>query len=196
MIPRTRRFACCWVAPSLAAIGLFACPIPTGTGVADGQPCEPADECESGSSCFDGICRQVCNGHRYCAKAEACESGVCLPVADFECDEDADCTEPSACESILDAICYAGECHYHALAQGLPCEDENACTSNDQCDSAGTCSGEATVCDDPPDDSCLLDGSVFRDYVSSGVCNPTNGWCEYAFQDRGCTDCEHQCLGR
>jgi hypothetical protein len=93
-------------------MSVLACNSDTDERVPGGQPCAQDDQCEDGWVCYREVCRQGCSDHRECAKTEACEPGVCLPVANYECDEDADCNEPTGCGSIFDAECYAGECHY------------------------------------------------------------------------------------
>lgn len=117
-----------------------------------------------------------------------------MPVPHYTCDEDTDCNEPSVCESVTGVQCYGGECHYEPLAAGSTCDDADKCTSNDQCDSAGVCRGEAMACDSPPADFCSEDDSVFYAYSRTGVCNSAQGACEYTLDDSACDDCRHQCL--
>jgi hypothetical protein len=65
----------------------------------------------------------------------------------------------------------------------LLCDDDNKCTRNDVCDSAGTCSGEATVCNTPPPNFCSPDDIVFTRYENTGTCNPATGSCEYDYEE-------------
>jgi hypothetical protein len=55
---------------------------------------------------------------------------------------------PSQCYASPGA-CSGGTCSYSPKASGTPCDDAQACTSNDQCDGLGNCSGSGTceVCD-------------------------------------------------
>jgi cysteine-rich repeat protein len=63
-----------------------------------------------------------------------------------------------------DGDCCSSSCKFEAL--GSACDDGNVCTSNDQCDGAGTCAGTANTaaCDDG-----LLCNGV--DTCSGGLCN-------------------------
>ena len=59
-----------------------------------------------------------------------------------------------------------GECVDQVTADGVPCDDGDLCTNNDQC-VAGLCSGTVVDCNAPPE--CHL----------PGTCNVMIGTCEY-----------------
>lgn len=70
------------------------------------------------------------------------------------------------------------DCVYTLAPAGTACNDGNACTVNDVCNSAGACGGSPKVCNTPPGQC----------YASVGTCS--NGSCSYAAKDEGvsCSD--------
>ncbi len=90
---------------------------------------------------------------------------------------DAGCTPgscPAATSACAVAVCHAdGTCGFTAASNGQACNDANACTAQDSCQS-GTCVGGAISCDDG--NSCTLDS-----------CKPTVG-CIHAFDLGPCED--------
>ena len=87
-----------------------------------------------GTSCDDG---------NACTQTDTCQSGVC--VGSFFCDDSNACTVDS---------CNPGSgCVFTPEPDGNPCNDGNACTLTDTCQS-GVCQGSGTTCGDG-----LLDGA-------------------------------------
>jgi len=95
----------------------------------------------------------ACSGNANCANGH-CVGGTCCATA---------CDSPSACHVAAGATCGGGTtCVYPAAADSTSCDDGNACTTSDTCQS-GTCTGGAAKsCDDG--NICTVD-----------TCNPTTG---------------------
>ncbi|NOK23962.1 hypothetical protein HMI50_44070, partial [Corallococcus carmarthensis] len=62
---------------------------------------------------------------------------------------------------------------YPLQPAGFSCNDSNACTGNDVCDSTGTCAGAPVACEAPPGQC----------YQSAGSCS--DGSCSYAYKAAG-----------
>lgn len=94
--------------------------------LSDGAACSDGNECTSDDRCLDGAC--VAGEAVTCVALDACHSaGECLPAT--------------------------GECTSPALPVGTPCDDADACTTDDTCVS-GRCSGQTVDCVAP--DACSL----------------------------------------
>ena len=113
----------------------------------DGNPCSD-DVCTA-----DGICTHPdnvlpCDDGNACSKGDTCAAGQCSPGTGSGCDDDLVCTKDS-CDAV------AGACVNTLLTGG--CEDGNACTLGDLCDSGNCVSGQPLACDDKnpcTNDSC------------------------------------------
>lgn len=143
--------------------------------------CEPAMGCQhvalqDGKPCEDG---------NLCTKEESCQEGACFPQTYLECEDYNPCTEDT-CDPTKGCV--------FQVKLNLPCEDGNACTLGDMCNSNGKCSGSAKLdCDDgesctedwcEPDVGCkhqtkedgkqCEDGNActFGEYCQGGVCTP------------------------
>ncbi|MEZ4266521.1 MAG: hypothetical protein R3F39_09090 [Myxococcota bacterium] len=81
-----------------------------------------------------------------CAAKGACVDGVCVPVGQTNCSDDDPCTTDT-CDPTLGCT--------HAPASGAACNDGNACTSDDLCQS-GLCAGQPVACTD--NNPCTTDG--------------------------------------
>lgn len=92
-------------------------------------------------------------------------------------------TPPSSCFKEAGS-CTDGACSYLPKDDGAPCDDSNACTSDDRC-SNGACRGTAVVCDVAPAATCLGAGSV-RVPLTPGRC--VSGACEFDFDTRACAN--------
>jgi hypothetical protein len=80
--------------------------------------------------------------------------------------------------------CSGGGCSYAPKADGVTCDDGDACTENDAC-VAGACSGAPKACVTPPAGHCASDMS-FTSYASPGAC--VAGSCEYTATTRTCSE--------
>jgi hypothetical protein len=120
---------------------------------------------EDGTSCSDSTQGQ-CNESQ-----GMCRSGVCryspktvgTPCADTnsctlddKCDGAGACTgnllacnpPPSQCQEWVGS-CSNGKCDYRLKTSGSTCDDGDACTINDSCDSTGKCAGTRLNCTPP-----------------------------------------------
>ncbi len=96
---------------------------------------------------------------------------VDVPVMPPECLADADCTSANGCAT---AGCQGGKCVSVAKTNGSACDDGNACTTEDACQSGACLPGAATVCDDT--NPCTTDS-----------CDPKTG-CAYLANTVACSD--------
>jgi hypothetical protein len=146
--------------------------------VADGSACVGVDPCVLGATCSGGVCGNgtakscddnaactvdtcdkagncvyavatnglPCNDNQVCTGPDQCTDGSCLGEA-LNCSDNNPCT--------LDWCDFVAGCK-HAKGQDLlPCNDGNACTKPDVCQS-GVCFGSNPGCDDGL--ACTTDG--------------------------------------
>jgi hypothetical protein len=142
----------------------------------DGTACDDQNGCTQNDTCQAGACTSgdavVCVASDSCHDAGVCDpaTGQCSNPAKADgtaCDDGDLCTfnescragtcegEALTCNTMGDAchdaaVCdpATGMCVNPAKPDGTPCDDGNACTHTDGCQ-AGTCTGEAVVCDVP-----------------------------------------------
>jgi hypothetical protein len=162
----------------------------------DGNPCT-TDSClanvgcthtPNASACSDGL---VCNGPETCANGQCPSGAACACISDAQCPDDGNLCNGTAfcdlekgtcaltpsvvCDSQGDACeTYAcvpatGQCAFSAKANGIPCDDGNACTVKDGCLEGG-CVGTPVVCTD--DNPCATSQC---DPASGCKLLPTNG---------------------
>jgi len=83
-----------------------------------------------------------CDDKDLCTGGGKCEEGVCAKGDQIVCDDGNPCTV-GTCED------ETGECLFGVGdLVGAPCDDANACTTNDVCQEDETCDGVAKFCDD------------------------------------------------
>ncbi len=110
----------------------------------DGNVCT-TDACDPGSGCTHTPVDGPCDDGDACTLNDTCSGGVCTSQVTLDCNDSNPCTSD---------VCDAFQGCLHPPASG-PCDDGDACTTNDSC-SAGQCVGGAPVdCDDG--ESCTLD---------------------------------------
>ncbi|RJO67477.1 MAG: hypothetical protein C4523_09070 [Myxococcales bacterium] len=168
----------------------------------NGEPCDDDDKCTVEDQCTDGVCggeaktcddenpcsidacdpadgecrhdfesmeNEACEDGDPCTAQERCLSGVCTPGGATDCSGFGDdCNE---------GVCGESGCEKRPLQNGLDCDDESLCTSNDACQD-GVCTGLAADCADT--NPCTVDG-----------CDPSTGEClhdEAAANGQGCDD--------
>lgn len=130
----------------------------------DGSSCDDGSACTTGDACLDGRCLGAAVT---CQDDQECTADVCDPSVGcvFEplpsrCDDEDPCTadvcEPFAgcsnpplgdgalchfdgCNEI--GLCFLGQCVLSDVPDGVPCEDGDACTANDTCQSGACASG-------------------------------------------------------
>ncbi|WP_414654144.1 putative metal-binding motif-containing protein [Hyalangium sp.] len=151
-------------------------------------------DCDDTSASIHPGVPEVCGGivDRDCDGQPGCEDTDCTGKT---CDDGNGCTENDRCEAVGAAhqcqgtpkacgppnfTCYSsesacnpdtGECVLTQLPAGTSCDDQNRCTTNDQCGLDAACAGTVPVlCNTPPNSSC---------FVSLGVCDAATGTCSY-----------------
>ena len=175
-------------------------PLPDGSDCDDGDPLTIHDVCEAGvcgglidsDFCHGAADGTTCDDGNPCSELDRCGDGICLgkpmsggPCA-WPCVQAGVCVE-GACEGTpvvcghLDGLCAVGVCQdelgacaAEPLADDLPCDDQDACTSGERCQ-AGVCEPQGAVdCDDG--DPCTDD-----------TCDPDGG-CQHANNEAPCDD--------
>jgi len=163
------------------------------TPVANGETCDDADACTQTDTCQAGVCSGsnpvTCTASDQCHIAGTCDpaTGTCSdPAAPDEtpCDDANACTQSDTCQA---GACTGGDpvtctasdqCHVAgtcdpatgtcadpAAPDETLCDDQNACTQTDTCQT-GVCTGGNTVtC--PASDQCHV----------AGTCDPATGAC-------------------
>ncbi len=168
------------------------------TNCDDGNPCtedgcDPAIgclnvavACPDGQACVAGGCQvfEPCATDADCAgnafepcDVFACTDGLCLPTP--KCFDGDQCTEDHCEVTDCNDFGCSATCSF-TVVMGWPCEDGDACTTNDSCGADG-CVGQAMYCDD--DDPCT------EDKCDAGQCVATAIVCG---ADEVCVD--GQCL--
>ncbi|RLB58495.1 MAG: hypothetical protein DRI34_04625, partial [Deltaproteobacteria bacterium] len=172
---------------------------PDGTSCDDGDACTQTDTCQSGTC--TGSDPVVCTALDQCHDVGTCDSGtgVCSNPAkpdDTPCDDGDACTQTDTCQSGTctgsdPVVCTAldqchdvgtcnsstGVCSNPAKPDGTSCDDGDACTQTDTCQS-GSCTGsDPVVC--TPLDQCH----------DTGTCNPATGVCSNPQKPDG-TSCD------
>ncbi len=141
-----------------------------------GIVCAPQDECHVAGACnpSTGVCSNapkangtVCNDGNACTQTDTCQSGTCTGTNPVVCAAQDQCHVAGTCNTST------GTCTNPTKANGTSCNDGNACTQSDTCQS-GACTGaNSVVC--AAQDQCHVAGTC---NASTGACsNPakTNG---------------------
>ena len=113
----------------------------------------------------------TCDDGNACTASDTCFNGTCEGGDAVVCAAPDQCHEAGVCNTAN------GQCDYANKADNTACDDGNACTQTDTCQS-GACSGASPVVCDAPDQC-----------HETGVCNTTSGQCEYANKNNG-TACD------
>ncbi len=131
---------------------------PTNGDCDDSNPCT-VDTCNALTGCVSaaGDDGAVCSDGNACTNSDACLGGQCLAGS------------PTAC---LDVACNtvacdpeSGLCVYTPFANHTPCEDGNACTLADACQTGACVAGTPAVC--------------VGKACNTVTCNPLTGACDY-----------------
>lgn len=104
--------------------------------------------CDDGNPCTDDVC--MCGNCTHSANENSCSDEDLCTINDrcFQTmcfGELKDCDDGDVC-TVDGCISETGECT-HLLVSAIPCDDLNACTTNDICQS-GVCIGIGLLCDD------------------------------------------------
>jgi hypothetical protein len=158
-----------------------------GTTCNDGDACTQTDTCESGAcvgsnpvtcTALDqchvvgvcdtatGVCTNpdkangtACNDSNACTQTDTCESGACVgsnPVT---------CTALDQCHAVGVCDTATGVCSNPDKANGTACNDGNACTQTDTCESGACVGGNPVIC------------MALDQCHEIGVCNTGTGVC-------------------
>ena len=142
-------------------------PAPNGTLCSDHNACTQSDACQSGvctgSAAPNGT---GCSDGNACTQNDACQSGSCvagIPVVctpSDPCHDAGTCTPTTGCSNpaktngascndgdacTLSDVCQSGACAGSVAPNGTGCTDSNPCSQTDTCQS-GTCVGSAFTC--------------------------------------------------
>ncbi|TNF23713.1 MAG: hypothetical protein EP329_26780 [Deltaproteobacteria bacterium] len=182
-------------------------PASDGTGCEDGNPCTILDACVAGV-CQGGTSQCQCTTDADCASFE--DDSLCngvLHCVGLQCVIDP--LTVVSCNPTGDTPCAkntcdpdTGQCAPRALEEGASCDDQNPCTTSDECHN-GLCSGVSRVCDDgnactfdscSPVTGCVYtpstqpcddgNGCTVNDHCGGGVCSGTQKVCD---DDNPCT---------
>jgi len=104
------------------------------------------DECDMKTGCaYQPLTGMPCDDGNACTTQDACANGVCAG-APADCNDGNQCTDDK-CEVIAGCL--------HQPLNGIPCDDGNACTTQDACTN-GVCAGAPADCNDG--NQCTEDG--------------------------------------
>ncbi len=130
--------------------------------------CTPLDQCHVAGVCNQatGVCTDPnatdgapCGDSSECTQTDTCQSGVCVGGNDVVCAPSDQCHVAGVCDPLT------GLCSDPEAPNGTTCDDGDACTQTDSCQS-GVCTGSnSVVC--TPSDQCHV----------AGVCDPLKGVC-------------------
>ena len=139
----------------------------------DNNPCT-ADTCDPLGTDFcvhTNLTGTACDDGNACTTGDICTDGVCDAGTATDCGDDNLCTE-----DICDPT--TGQCSNPPIADGGACDDQDLCTTGDQCN-GGVCSGTAIACTEQQ-----------QCHVSPGTCDGGTGQCSYDFAapDTACDD--------
>ena len=128
---------------------------------------------------LNGVCNNptkdnntICNDGNACTQTDTCQSGICTGANPIICIASDQCHNAGVCDSSN------GICNNPEKNDGATCNDGNACTQTDTCQS-GSCSGtNPIIC------------SILDQCHNAGVCDPSNGVCDNPAKDDGssCND--------
>ncbi|MCO4762545.1 MAG: hypothetical protein KC502_13625 [Myxococcales bacterium] len=147
-----------------------------GSCDADGNPCTAYDSCDKGTCtaganiCGCGLDKHCgpfqddnkCNGDLFCNKGLKAFGCSPIPSTVVTCKGGPGCIVP-VCDS------GTGVCKPGNAPLGKPCDDKNACTTGDSCQS-GSCGGAAMVCEDG--------GVCVINTCTDGICSPKAKVCD------------------
>ena len=124
----------------------------------DGNPCTE-DSCNPSTGCVTANNTASCDDGNACTQVDTCGGGTCNGSDPVVCTASDQCHVAGTCDPS------SGRCSNPAKNDDTPCDDSNACTQVDTCQS-GTCSGSnPVVC--AASDQCHMVGS----------CDPATGAC-------------------
>ena len=149
-----------------------------------GLVCPAPDQCHDGGTCdpTTGLCSSVakangtaCNDGNACTVGDTCQAGICAGGSFQTCPAD-QCHVAGVCDPVL------GRCNNAPQPDGTACDDGNACTRTDTCQTGVCTGGNPVVCTggdachvaacDPPTGSCVSTNRPEGTSCSDGLaCN-------------------------
>jgi hypothetical protein len=143
--------------------------------------CTAEDQCHAVGTCntSTGVCSNpalangtTCNDGNGCTQTDSCQAGVCTGANPVTCTAEDQCHAAGTCNPAN------GTCSNPALANGTVCNDGNACTLSDSCQSGSCVGSNPVVC--AASDPCHM----------AGACNPSTGACSNPVTANGtaCSD--------
>lgn len=110
-----------------------------GACVGTPLPCPPPPQCYDDNVCVVGVCQlvasaagTVCTDGNACTEPDECNgAGSCIPGAPVVCQQINQCQQNLACNPMTG-------CPFVTVADGTPCNDNDVCTLDDECQ-AGVC---------------------------------------------------------
>ncbi|MBI5369805.1 hypothetical protein HZA85_01250 [Candidatus Uhrbacteria bacterium] len=133
----------------------------------DGNPCT-LDTCDKNGGCVFSNIDVPCNDNNACTNDDQCQNGACAGVP-IVCDDKNPCTADT-CNPKTGCV--------FQQENNVPCDDNNACTSADQC-ASGICKGSPINCGDG--NSCTVDscdkqsGCYSTPAVNNTTCSDGDG---------------------
>ena len=143
--------------------------------------CTASDQCHIAGTCntATGVCSNpqaqdgtACNDGDACTQTDICQSGACVGSNPVVCAASDQCHVPGTCNTAT------GVCSNPSAPNGTPCNDGDACTRTDACQSGACVGSDRVVCS--AIDPCHL----------AGTCSPASGECStpVAPDGTGCND--------
>jgi hypothetical protein len=135
--------------------------------------CPPPSVCRKAGSCIPpgGTCSYPpvddgteCDDGDLFTMDDVCRNGECVgvnPCSEVDCQKPGPCQQPGKCNPFSSPYC-----SYPPVEDGTKCDDQNACTENDICQT-GECKGIKNPCKAPDQGQ------------PDGHCNPTTGACVF-----------------
>jgi cysteine-rich repeat protein len=130
--------------------------------------CAALDQCHTAGTCNSatGVCTNpnkadgvACNDGNACTQTDTCQAGTCAGANPVTCAALDQCHTAGSCNAAT------GMCTNPNKADGVACNDGNACTQTDTCQ-AGTCAGANPV-------TC----AALDQCHTAGTCNAATGMC-------------------
>ena len=145
------------------------------------QSCQPAVSTKAWSDLGNGT---SCNDHNACTQTDTCQAGACVGSKPIVCTASDQCHTAGTCNPST------GVCSNPDKTNGTTCNDGNACTQTDTCQS-GTCAGSnPVVC--TASDQCHVAGTCNS---STGVCSNPNKTDGTACNDNNACTSNDVCTG-
>ncbi len=121
--------------------------------------------CTSWDNNTKGACMSAADAYPETPSKCNCDNYELNINVEVGCQSASDCNDNNPC---TDQICENHACVYMNKISGTPCDDQNLCSTNDQCNGAGQCIGTPVFCSG---DICHNAGTCD---LATGLCNNPN----------------------